>query len=146
MFGSNKENGKVKSSTNSSQGGSLNSLVQGTVIEGTLRSESDIRIDGTIKGKLICNAKVILGPTGRIEGEIKCRDAVIEGTFSGELEVGELLNIRETASVEGEVHTQKLIVQSGAEFNVSCTMGSGSAPKSKKDSEKVVKVSKTAEA
>lgn len=100
----------------------LNALVKGTTVEGTINCDSDLRIDGTIKGKLICKAKVIIGPTGVVEGEIKCQNAVIEGRFKGILVVTELLNVRETADIDGEITTNKLLVQSGAKFNVSCHM------------------------
>ena len=125
MFGGNnkKDVNKGKSSSMNPASHSLNSLVKGTVVEGTVKSESDIRIDGTIKGKLFCDAKVIIGPSGTVEGEIRCENAVIEGKFEGTLEVKELLNVREQASISGEVSTGKLIVQSGATFNVTCTMG-----------------------
>ncbi len=124
MFGSSSNNKKEAAKSNGAPvAHSLNSLVQGTVVEGTVTSESDIRIDGTIKGKLFCNAKVIIGPAGAIDGEIKCKNAVIEGKFQGTLEVAELLNIRENANVSGDVRTNKLIVQSGAVFSVNCTMG-----------------------
>ncbi len=125
MFGNNSNNNKKEASkpNGSPATHSLNSLVQGTFVEGTVTSESDIRVDGTIKGKLNCSAKVIIGPAGVIEGEIKCKNAVIEGKFQGTLEVAELLNIRESATVMGDVRTNKLIVQSGAVFSVNCTMG-----------------------
>ncbi|HKK79597.1 MAG TPA: polymer-forming cytoskeletal protein [Phaeodactylibacter sp.] len=129
MFGgNNKKESSTGRSTSAPTANGFNSLVKGTVVEGTVKSESDIRIDGTIKGKLHCDAKVIIGPTGRVEGEIRCQNAVIEGSFEGVLQVKELLNIREAAKVGGEVTTEKLIVQSGAAFNVTCTMG-GSAPR-----------------
>ncbi len=121
MFGSNK---KSEPTTNISTGiGALNSLVQGTIVEGTVRAESDIRVDGTIKGDLNCTAKVIIGPTGEVIGEIRCANAMIEGKFEGVIHVEDLLNVRETAVVKGEVHTGKLVVQAGAVFNVSCDMG-----------------------
>lgn len=138
MFGNN-TNGKTDNSKNrtnvgaSSAGGhSLNSINQGTTIEGTIRAKSDIRIDGTIKGNLICEAKVIVGPTGQVEGEITCENAVMEGKFEGTLRVKELLNVRETAQVNGDVSTGKLIVQPGGVFNVSCNMSNGSSPKAAK--------------
>ena len=118
---------------------SLNTLVKGTVVEGTVKSESDIRIDGVIKGSLNCNAKVIIGPSGYIEGEVKCANAVIEGKFEGSLQVSELLNVRENAQVHGDVRTNKLIVQSGAVFNVDCKMG---ATEPKKGSIESIKASK----
>lgn len=123
MFGNNSTKKEAAKTNGTPSMNSLNTLVQGTLVEGTVKSESDIRIDGTIKGKLICDAKIIIGPGGSIEGEIKCKNAVIEGKFQGNLEVAELLNIRESASVSGDVVTNKLIVQSGAAFNVNCTMG-----------------------
>lgn len=124
MFGNNKSTDDPKSASSLSSN-SLNALVKGTVVEGTLRCDSDLRVDGTIKGKLTCKSKVIIGPTGVVDGEIRCENAVVEGEFKGKLTVSELLNIRETASVEGEVITNKLLVQSGAKFNVSCKMETG---------------------
>ncbi len=158
MFGGNnkKEASKGKSSSLiAATPHALNSLVNGTVVEGTVKSENDIRIDGTIKGKLFCDAKAIIGPTGYVEGEIRCQNAVIEGKFEGILHVAELLNIREAASVSGEVQTSKLIVQSGAIFNVTCSMGSKSPSRQNnvaaaashsqvKEETKIVKETKTA--
>ena len=127
MFGSKSKEDNNKSSSSVSGGGSnpnaLNSLVKGTIVEGTVSSESDLRVDGIIKGLLTCNSKVIIGPTGSVIGEIKCVNAIIEGHFEGKLRVSELLNVRETADVKGDILTNKLIVQSGASFNVICDMG-----------------------
>ena len=129
MFGS-KKNEATPASNNKSSGPSstsnaLNSLVKGTKVEGTVSSESDIRIDGIIVGTLICKAKVIIGPTGAVEGDVQCENAVIEGRFEGNLKVNQLLTVKDTAEVHGDVNTNKLLVQSGATFNVTCRMGKG---------------------
>ena len=96
-----------------------NSLVQGTVVEGNVTARNDIRVDGTIRGILKCDAKVIIGPSGYIEGKIICENAMIEGRFEGDIKVNELLSVRKTAEIHGEVHTSKLMVEAGAVFNVS---------------------------
>ncbi|MFK7806662.1 MAG: polymer-forming cytoskeletal protein [Saprospiraceae bacterium] len=130
MFGSKKKETNTSNSTRtvSSPGShSLNTLVHGTVVEGAIKAESDIRVDGVIKGSLNCSAKVIIGPTGHVDGEIRCKNAVIEGKFDGNLHVSELLNIRESAVINGDVKTNQLIVQSGAIFNVTCAMGNQKA-------------------
>jgi cytoskeletal protein CcmA (bactofilin family) len=114
MFGSKQSNDPGKSAKPVSISHSLNSVVEGTFVEGKLKATSDIRVDGTIKGELNCDAKVIIGPSGVIEGTVKCANAVIEGRFDGNLTVSELLNIRESAKVMGDVTYGKLIVQSGA--------------------------------
>jgi cytoskeletal protein CcmA (bactofilin family) len=125
MFGSNKSSEELKKSTpigGTQVANGLNTLVRGTTIEGTVKCENDIRIDGTIRGRLTCTAKVIIGPNGLVEGEIRCQNAVIEGQFKGQLYVADLLNVRESALVEGDIKTNKLTVQSGAKFNVACLM------------------------
>ena len=54
MFGSKKpvETNSMSSPTGGGNPMALNSLVKGTIVEGTVSSESDIRIDGNIKGTL----------------------------------------------------------------------------------------------
>ncbi|MEM6723591.1 MAG: polymer-forming cytoskeletal protein [Bacteroidota bacterium] len=102
---------------------SHNSLVKGTTVEGKVKSKSDIRIDGSIKGSLDCQAKVVIGPTGYIEGEITCKNAVIMGQLEGNITVTESLKLENTAKVNGEITTTKFIVAPGAVFNGTCKMG-----------------------
>ncbi len=132
-----KDSPKSISSTNVVSNG-LNSIVKGTSIEGTLKASSDIRVDGTIKGHLICESKVIIGPDGKITGDVTCQNAVIEGTFEGNLTVKELLNIRETGNVSGDITTGNIIIQNGGKFNVtSCNMGGNNFSNSKKNQDAV---------
>lgn len=126
MFGTKKKDAassRKKGLANSGATHQLNSIVKGSIIEGKISSDSDIRIDGTINGTLNCAAKVIIGPTGKVNGEINCENAVFEGVFEGVLKVQELLMVKENAVINGDITTNKLIVQAGAVFNVSCTMG-----------------------
>jgi len=129
MFNNSKNEPKAKTNglITSASATSSNSLIQGTNIEGSVQADKDIRIDGTLKGNLICKGKVIIGPTGYISGDVHCENAVIEGRFDGILMVNDILHIKETAKVEGDVTTQKLVVQSGSVFNVKCKMGTPSA-------------------
>lgn len=126
MFGSKKNEPTVKKSNNTGMGPShaLNSLVEGTVVSGTVTSDSDIRVDGKLSGDLNCASKMIIGPSGSIEGDVQCENALIEGSFKGNLVVRNTLHIKENATVEGDINTDKLIVDQGAEFNVTCNMGS----------------------
>ena len=123
MFGGKKAESPSNQSANAPSSNSNNILVVGTKIEGKISAGSDMRLDGELIGDLTCSGKLIIGPEGKVIGNIKCQNAVIEGTFEGNLEVAELLNIRETAKIQGDITTDKLIVQSGAIFNVTCKMG-----------------------
>jgi cytoskeletal protein CcmA (bactofilin family) len=134
MFGNNNNSKKkelMKTGGSSSMPSSgLNSLVNGTKVEGNISSDSDIRVDGAIKGTLHCKAKVIIGPTGVVEGEIYAENAMIEGRFEGILQINEVLHITEQARVTGEICATKLVVQPGAVINGSFDM-SGNKAKAK---------------
>ena len=124
MFGSKKDEDKMKQTkTTTPTGSGINSLVGGTSVKGEIFAENDIRIDGTVSGKIECRGKLILGPKGKVDGEIMCENAVIDGTFKGKLKVNDLLTVRETAVIDGDVFTDQLNVESGAVFNVNCVMG-----------------------
>lgn len=140
MFGSEKK-GKEKDNKKPINPNAINTLVVGSEFDGKFKSENDIRIDGTMKGELKCQGRLIIGQPGNFEGEVVCRQAVIEGNFKGNLLVKETLHVKEKAVIEGEIKTAKLIVQAGAIFNVNCKMGeqrldSGERSTSKDDGEK----------
>ncbi len=121
MFGGKNEksnNNNVQTSTNAS-----NSIVEGTSIKGDIIAGNDIRIDGNLTGKLDCKGRVIIGPQGKVEGDINCINAIVEGQFQGTINVKELLTIKETGIINGDVSCDKLFIQTGAEFNTTCTMG-----------------------
>lgn len=131
MFKNKKEENKRNDAIPTSSG-SNNSIVTGTKLEGTINANSDIRIDGELKGKLFCKGRVIIGPSGVVDGEVDCQNAIIEGKFTGNLKVSELLNIKENASISGDIVTDKLNIQAGAAFNGNCSMGGQSIKSSKK--------------
>lgn len=127
MFGSKRQESDNNSSYKSSGASSVNLLAADTTFEGKAKSEGDIRIDGAFKGDLICQAKVIIGPSGHFDGTIQCINAVIEGQFSGNLQVKELLEVKDSGKIKGDISTGKLMVQAGAIFDVQCHMGSTSS-------------------
>lgn len=131
MFGSKTDDKNKKAMAQIASSASVNTLVQGTKVVGDIEADNDIRIDGTLDGHLRCTAKVIIGSTGAIKGEVSCANAIIEGRFEGKLRVNEVLNVKETAHVVGDIKTDKLIVHSGAVFNVTCAMGSGESARVK---------------
>lgn len=101
----------------------LNRIVEGTVIEGEIRSESSIRIDGKVLGATTTKGKLVVGASGIIDGEVVCQNADIEGTVTGRITCTELLTLKSTARITGDINTTKLAVEPGAVFNGQCNMG-----------------------
>jgi cytoskeletal protein CcmA (bactofilin family) len=112
------------SSNKSNEGGSsINLIGAGTVVEGDIKSSGDIRIDGTVYGSIISKAKVVVGSTGMIEGNINSANADISGTVKGKTNISELLFLKSTSKMSGDIVTGKLVVEVGATFTGSCNMG-----------------------
>lgn len=101
----------------------VNLVGEGTVFEGTLRAESEVRASGRIVGTLEVEGKTMIAEGGAVEGEIIATNADIAGEVEGEIHVEERLVLKSTARVDGTIETDRLIVEEGAEFTGECNMG-----------------------
>lgn len=101
----------------------LNTISRGTVIEGKIHTKGDIRVEGKVIGTVTCEAKLVVGEHGSVEGFVDARNAIVAGKVKGEVVCRELLQLEAKALVEGDIYTQKLSVQVGANFSGNCRMG-----------------------
>ena len=101
----------------------INRIVEGTSVQGEIRCESNLRIDGSFSGTVHTKGRLVVGPSGRVEGDITCQNSEIEGTVKGQLKVEQLLALKATSSVEGDIFTDKLSIEPGANFTGNCSMG-----------------------
>ena len=102
---------------------SVNLIGAGTIIKGDIKSDGDIRIDGTLNGSVATKGKIVVGTTGVIEGEINCQNADISGTIKAKITVSEILSLKPTAKLTGDIISNKLSIEPGAEFSGTCNMG-----------------------
>jgi cytoskeletal protein CcmA (bactofilin family) len=100
----------------------INNIGNGTVIEGNIKTEGDIRVDGKIKGNVISKGRLVLGVTGEVIGDISCINGSFEGMVRGNVQVTELLKITSTANLDGNIFIKKLIVEEGAIIQSKVTM------------------------
>jgi len=103
---------------------SINLLGSGTIVKGEIKLSGDFRIDGTFIGSIQCKGKVVVGPTGTIEGEINCQNADFSGEIKATVKVAELITLKESAKFTGDITTNKLAIEPGAKFSGNCTMES----------------------
>ncbi|MCQ2286364.1 MAG: polymer-forming cytoskeletal protein [Bacteroidales bacterium] len=101
---------------------SVNVIAEGTTLTGNIITSGDCRIDGTMKGNIQSNAKVIIGANGMIEGEIICKNLEIEGKVKANVNVGELLSLRSSSMLVGNVVVGKIAIEPGANFVGNCRM------------------------
>jgi cytoskeletal protein CcmA (bactofilin family) len=122
MFGNKNKIETPMAKNNESEHTSINLIGTGTTIKGEIKSNGDIRIDGTLIGQVYSKGKIVVGNTGVVEGEIYCQNADFSGTIVAKVEVAELLSLKATAKLKGEVITNKLAIEPGAKFSGSCKM------------------------
>ena len=140
MFGNNSKDSKKKNGSNGRSpannrpggngpaSGGVNTIDENTTIKGDLEAGGDIRTDGKLIGNLVCQAKLIIGPRGHIDGDVECLNAVVEGSFEGNLLVRDMLNLRETAKLTGDIRAKKMAVAAGCTINGTCTVTGDAEP------------------
>jgi len=106
-----------------SEFGAHNQIAVGTEIQGDIKTDGVLRIDGSLTGSIQSTGKLVVGPSGSVEGTIVCNSANISGEVKGKITVKEQLTLQASAKLHGEVATGKLAIEPGAVFSGSCSMG-----------------------
>ncbi|NLW22911.1 MAG: polymer-forming cytoskeletal protein [Tissierellia bacterium] len=91
-------------------------------ILGKVEGKGNIRIDGSIEGDIDCKGDVILGETGRVKGNIYCRDLSLGGNVEGNVKSSGKLTLLSTGKLIGDAEVASLIVHEDAFFHGSCKM------------------------
>ena len=104
----------------------INIIGVGTKITGDVNSNGDVRVDGSLNGKLITKGKVVIGETGKVKGEINCKNSDVEGSIEGKITVAQLLSLKSKARIHGDIIATKLAIEPGCQFTGNCAMNTGS--------------------
>lgn len=94
----------------------------GSSIKGEITSPNDIRIDGTFEGKVVSQAKVVVGEKAVVKGDIICASCDFWGRIDGNFYVKDTLSLKSTCVVNGDLHIRRLQVDLDATFNGNCKM------------------------
>ena len=100
----------------------INRIVEGTLVEGSIRSEGSIRIDGHFVGDIHTTGRLVIGLTGRVEGNVDCYDCESQGVVTGNLRVVGLLTLKESSGVDGEIRYGRMAVEAGARVEGMCKL------------------------
>lgn len=94
----------------------------GTIIKGEISSLTDIRIDGTVEGKVYSKGKVVVGEQAAVTGALLCSQMDLWGRMEGDVYVKDTFSLKESASVNGSIHVRRFQVEMGAQINGTCQM------------------------
>lgn len=110
----------------------INLIGAGTTITGDIQSDGDIRIDGSLIGNIITKGKIVIGTTGKINGEITCKNFDLSGKIEGKVNAENLLSLKASSNIKGDINAGKLAVEPGAVFTGTCEMKDNSLISSNK--------------
>jgi cytoskeletal protein CcmA (bactofilin family) len=112
---------------NDNETNGINIIGIGTKITGDVNSKGDIRVDGSLTGKIITKGKVVIGETGKVKGEINCKNSDVEGSIEGKITVSQLLSLKTKARIHGDIIATKLAIEPGCQFTGNCDMNISSS-------------------
>lgn len=96
-------------------GNTASRITSGLKINGEISGSADLFIDGELQGKLhLANARVTVGPNGRVQADIEAREIVVEGKVDGNLKASERAHFGSSSRVNGSVMTPRIGIDDGA--------------------------------
>lgn len=91
-------------------------------IQGDLNSEGNIRIEGSVAGKVQTTQSVHVGEAAVITADVQAGNAIIAGQVQGNMKISGNLVLQSTARIHGDINCAILRVEEGALFTGKCNM------------------------
>jgi cytoskeletal protein CcmA (bactofilin family) len=111
-----------------SDGNSSSSIIsEGVKIEGNIHFPYPVEIDGIVIGDIISDDVLIIGREGKVESNIKTKNAVISGIFTGDMVASGTVTITPTGKFIGNL-VQKgtmLAIEKGGLFKGKSIVSNG---------------------
>ena len=89
-----------------------------TRIEGNVRFQGGLRIDGQVKGNVIAEGDdpcmLVISEHAKVEGEVRAAHVVVNGEIIGPVYSSELLELQPRARITGDVFYKALEMHGGA--------------------------------
>lgn len=105
---------------------------RGAKCGGDFSAKGSARIDGVIDGDVTVEGTLIVGASGRIDGNVKAQAVTVGGEIIGDVHVSDKVELTATARVIGNISTSLIVIDEKAIFQGSCDMkqdASGKRPR-----------------
>ncbi len=105
------------------QSGEIAVIGRSITIDGDLRGEENLRIEGDINGTIqLPNHNLTIGKEGRVKADAYAESVIVDGVVDGDLYGAECVSVRSTARVEGNIVASRVTLEEGAQFKGSIDM------------------------
>lgn len=95
-------------------------LGPGTVIEGKLRFDAPVRIDGNLIGEVTSSSMLVVGEQAVVKAIVSVGTLVVRGQVTGQVEAADKVEIKDGGILEANIKTKQLIIDEGGFFRGGC--------------------------
>ena len=85
-------------------------------IVGSIKSASNIQIDGKLNGDLTCSGNAMLGTSCSIKGNVNVKSTTVNGQVNGNITAKDKIDLKASARVTGDIRAKRLTVEDGVSF------------------------------
>jgi len=108
--------------------GDVSVLSSGCNIEGTFKSNGNVRIDGSVNGDVIIDGNLTIGEAAKIKGSVIAKNVTLCGNVEGGIKAEEKIVLETKSYLKGDLTAKILLIEEGAKFDGKSSMSSnGSA-------------------
>ena len=100
----------------------MNIIGAGTVVEGKIRSQGSVRVDGKLVGEVTASESLAVGVTGEIDGNVTAKNVTIGGKVRGTINVAEKIVFEGKSVVRADIHATRLVIDEGSIFDGKISM------------------------
>ncbi len=93
-----------------------------TVLKGTLKFSSSVRISGKFEGEIDSGGFLYVENGAEVRADIKAKSIVVGGIIHGNIEAYEKIEMLASGKIYGNVRTAKLKIADGVVFEGKCEM------------------------
>ena len=92
-------------------------------IDGTLRGQEDLFVEGEVTGTIqLQNHTLTIGTQGKIKADVYAHTVFVEGSMDGDVFGSEQVIVRKSAKVRGNITSPRVTLEDGAAFKGSIEM------------------------
>lgn len=91
--------------------------------DGTYNSARDLRVEGQVKGTIVCKGTLHVAQGASVKASIEAEAISVAGELEGEINCRGRLELLQTGRVKGQISTQSLVIHEGAVYDGDLEMG-----------------------
>ena len=105
------------------RGGDAAVIGRSIQINGDLRGDEDLRIEGDVSGTVeLRNSALTIGKEGKVKADVYAKSIAVDGETKGDLFATERVSVHVNAKVQGNIISPRVAIEEGAHFKGSIEM------------------------